>query len=148
MRLSSSFQSAHPGVRAVRAALAAGSVAGLVVIAACTEGPSRSIAAPPAVRGAVIGSGGFGQAKLLTLCVDASAPAGTYTFVNDQLNRSFVPDGFNNALSGNGVWDGSFWNDPGDGGDGTTVANALEGVTYTLNPGGCVNVLTRTSGNV
>src|SRR5258707_5606980 len=151
MRLVPSFRLSYPDVRALRIALAAGAVAGLVVIAACTDnGGSKAITAPGGVRNATIGSGGFGQAKTLTLCVDdVTSPGGTYTFKNAFLNRSFAQDSYNNALSGNGFWDGTYWNDPGDGGEGTTVANALANVNYTVTPGaaGCIVVLNRTSGD-
>ena len=148
MRLMPSFHLSYADVSAARVALAAGAVAGLVVIAACTDGASKAITAPPqSARSAVIASGGFGQAKSLNLCLDASAPAGTYTFRNIALNRSFAQDSWSNALAGNGFWDGAFWNDPGDGGDGTTTANALVNVDYTLSPGGCVEVLHRSVGN-
>src|SRR5258708_28702076 len=149
MRLVPSVHRSFPDVRALRIALAAGAVAGLVVIAACTDNGSKSITAPGGLRNATIGSGGFGQAKTLTLCVDASSPAGTYVFKNIALNRDFADDSYNNALSGNGFWDGSFWNDRGDGGNGTTVANALVNVNYNVSPGrgGCVVVLNRTVGD-
>src|SRR5260221_3247080 len=155
MRLVPSFHLSFPDVRALRIALAAGAVAGLVVIAACTDNGGKSITAPGGLRNATIGSGGFGQAKTLTLCVDASSPAGTYVFHNIALNRGqggpppHDPT-YNQALDGNGFFDGTYWNDPGDGGDGTSVANAEVGVNYnvTPGPGGCVVVLNRTVGDV
>jgi len=146
--------SSYPDVRVLRAALGAGAVAGLVVLAACTESSTSVLTFPQAPRTATIGSGGFGQAKTLTLCVDASSPAGTYTFHNIALNRGqggpppHDPT-YTFALDGNGFWDGSFWNDNGDGGDGTTVANADVNVNYPVTPGpsGCVVVLNRTVGD-
>jgi hypothetical protein len=145
----------------LRIALAAGAVAGLVVIAACTD-TGKTITAPSSIRNASIGTGNFGQAKTLTLCVDATSPTGTYTFVTTQLNRSktqggFPGDGDGIALTGNGTFFGGTWYDPGDGGDGTAVANANEGVPYnlvithgvapTVGNGGCVVVLNRTVGD-
>lgn len=154
MRLVPSFQLSFPDVRALRIALAAGAVAGLVVLAACTDnGNSKSITAPGGLRNATIGSGSFGQAKSLILCVDASSPAGTYVFQNTALNRSLPqenpPQSWTNPLDGNGFWDGSYWNDSGDGGDGHTNANALVGVNYNVGvgPGGCVEVLHRDIGD-
>ncbi|MFN2603583.1 MAG: hypothetical protein ABR582_12610 [Gemmatimonadaceae bacterium] len=150
MRLVPSFHLSYPDLRALRNALAAGAVAGLVVLAACTDnGGSKSITAPGGVRKATTGSGGFGQAKTLKLCVDGSSPPGTYVFKNIALNRNFATDSYNNALDGNGYWDGTYWNDPGDGGNGTTVANAEVNVNYNVTPGptGCVVVLNRTIGN-
>ena len=137
-------QLSPPVTRAARVGFAAGAVAGLILIGACTDNRDKTITAPQSPRGATIGSGGFGQEMFLKLCVDASSPNTSYTFVNSELNRNFAQDSWSNALAGNGFWDGSFWNDPGDGGDGTTVANALEGVQYTVAAGGCVTVLTRT----
>ena len=153
MRLVPSFNLSYPDVRALRIALAAGAVAGLVVIAACTDsGSSKSITAPGGIRKATIGSGGFGQARSLILCVDISSPAGTYVFKNTALNRSIPQEGhsYTEPLDGNGAWDGTYWNDSGDGGDGTTTANALVNVNYDVGvgPGGCVLVLHRDQGDV
>src|SRR5512142_436468 len=117
MRPLTTFHLPYPDVRAARTALAAGAVAGLVVIAACTDVGNKSITAPPAPRAATTSSGGFGQAKLLTLCVDPASPLGTYTFVNTKLNRSVAQDGFSSALPGNGFFYNGNWYDPGDGGD-------------------------------
>jgi hypothetical protein len=151
--LLTSFRLSRHDAKAARVALAAGAVAGLALLGACADNGAKTIAGPsPTIRTATASSGGFSQAKTLTLCVSSSSPTGTYTFVNDQLNRSFVPDGYSNALSGNGFWDGAFWNDPGDGGDGTTVANALEGAPYNIShtqgtATDCVVVMNRTVGN-
>jgi len=154
MRLVPSFHLSYPDVRALRIALASGAVAGLVVLAACTDNGGKAITAPSGLRNATIGSGGFGQAKTLTLCVDASSPSGTYTFHNIALNRGqggpppHDPT-YTFALDGNGFYDGAYWNDNGDGGDGTTVANADVNVNYPVTPGpsGCVVVLNRTVGD-
>ena len=152
MRVVPSFHLSFPDVRALRIALASGAAAGLVVIAACTDTGGKTITAPSASqpRNATISSGGFGHAKLLTLCVDASSPGGTYTFKNIHLNRNQSgPDGpFPWTLDGNGVFPGDgFWYDVAVGGDGTTVANADTNIPYTLAAGGCVDVLTRTVGD-
>jgi hypothetical protein len=149
MRPVPSFHLSFPHARALQIAIASGAVAGLAVLGACTDNGGKSITAPSGPRTATIGSGGFGQAKILKLCVSAGSPAGNYTFRNIALNRSFAQDSYNNALSGNGFWDGTYWNDPGDGGDGTTVANAGVNVDYIVTPGagGCVTVLTRSVGN-
>src|SRR6266571_2343729 len=140
MRLVPSFHLSYPDVRALRIALASGAVAGLVVIAACTDTGGKSITAPTSIRKASIGSGGFGQAKKLTLCLDASAPTGVYTFVNTAYNRSRIQppgypgDGDGLALLGNGSHpSGPPSYDNGDGGDGTTASNTTNaGTTYTL----------------
>lgn len=152
MRLVPSFHLSYPDVRALRIALAAGAVAGLVVLAACTDsGSSKAITAPGGIRKATIGSGGFGTARQLILCVDASSPAGTYVFKNTALNRSIPQEGhsYTEPLDGNGAWDGTYWNDSGDGGDGSSTANALVGVNYNVGvgPGGCVLVLHRDVGD-
>ena len=152
MRLVPSFNLSYPDVRALRIALAAGAVAGLVVIAACTDsGSSKSITAPGGIRKATIGSGGFGQARTLILCVDISSPPGTYVFKNTALNRSIPQEGhsYTEPLAGNGAWDGTYWNDAGDGGDGSSTANALVNVNYDVGvgPGGCVLVLHRDVGD-
>ena len=155
MRLVPSFHLSFPDVRALRIALASGAVAGLVVVAACTDTGGKTITAPSAsnLRNATIASGGFGHAKLLTLCVsnDVGTPGGTYTFRNIKLNRSQSDptDGpFPWTLDGNGIFPGDgFWYDVANGGGGSTSANADVGVNYTLGKGDCVDVLTRTSGD-
>ncbi|MFN2603582.1 MAG: hypothetical protein ABR582_12605 [Gemmatimonadaceae bacterium] len=152
MRLFPGLHEMNRDVKAARVALAAGAVAGLVVLGACADNGGKTITAPTSIRNATVSSGGFGQAKTLTLCISANSPTGSYTFVNAALNRNFATDGFNNALSGNGFWDGTSWNDPGDGGDGTTVANAEEGVPYSIShtegtATDCVLVLNRTIGD-
>jgi hypothetical protein len=149
MRLVTAFHLSCGGVKAARVALAAGAVAGLAVLGACADNGGKAITAPANLRNATTSSGGFGQKQQLQVCVSAGSPAGTYTFHNIALNRSFAQDGFNNALVGNGSFDGTFWNDGGDGGTGTTVANKLVGDTYPLTPGGtCALVLNRTSGDL
>jgi hypothetical protein len=132
----------RPAGRAGRVALGAAVVA-MAVIAACTDN-TKTITAPQSPRAATTGSGDFSQEMQLKLCVDGSSPNTNYTFRNDELNRNVAQDSYSNPLSGNGFWDGTYWNDPGDGGNGTTVANALEDVPYTVAAGGCITVLTRT----
>src|SRR6266550_991554 len=70
MRLVPSFHLPYPDVRALRIALAAGAVAGLVVIAACTETGGRSITAPTAIGKATTFSGGFAYAEKILLCIN------------------------------------------------------------------------------
>jgi hypothetical protein len=148
----------YPDVRAVRIALASAAVAGLVVIAACTDSVDKNITAPKATapRLASGSSGGFGNAKHVDLCVDVTSPAGTYSFVNSNENNAI-------ALVGNGFhftnppFPFDAWKDGGDGGDGFTVFNddggppphVAPGANYTLTAGGpCVRVLDRTVANV
>lgn len=145
------FAMSYSHGRALRVALAASAAAGFVMLGACSDGSSNTLTAPASPRAATSGSGGFGQAKTLTLCVSSSSPAGTYTFRNIALNRSIPQEGhsYTEPLDGNGFWDGTYWNDSGDGGDGFTAANASVGVDYTVTPGpsGCVVVLNRTVGD-
>jgi hypothetical protein len=70
MRLVPSFHLSYPDVRALRIALAAGAVAGLVVIAACSESGSQSLTAPTAISKATTFSGGFAYAQKILLCVN------------------------------------------------------------------------------
>lgn len=75
-------------------------------------------------------------------------------FHNTALNRSLPqenpPQYWTNPLDGNGFYDGTYWNDSGDGGDGFTHENAGVGVNYNVGvgPGGCVEVLHRNTGDV
>jgi hypothetical protein len=170
MRLVPSFHLSYPDVRALRIALAAGAVAGLIVIAACTDTGGKSITAPQSPRMQTSGTNSFGTHGKIILCVAASSPTGDYTFVNTRLNRSTPQDGYTQAqgwpiaLTGNGHYNPpslDLWNDGGTGGNGTANANALQGVPYTLHntngvaptlgdgsgSTGCVLVIERTSGN-
>lgn len=105
-----------------RVAMASVAVAGLAVIAACTDGGVVSNLNAPSLRfGESVGPS-IANATLATVCV--SGPAGTYTFVNSA---------YTNGASG------------------TTTINAAVGVPYSLivnggNPTPCVDVLVRTSG--
>jgi len=97
-------------------------VAGLAVIAACTDGGVASNLNAPSLRFGESVGGSIANAKLATVC--ASGPVGTYTFVNSAYTA--------------GV-------------DGTTVLNAAVGVPYTMTltagtPVFCVDVMTRTVG--
>ena len=125
IRMLPPLHSLYPVAKATRLAIAAGAVAGLAVLGACADA-GKTIDGPSQVttpRNARIDSGGLGFAKLVQLCVDASSPAGTYKFVNSGFLAGFE-----------------------NGGTGTTVENAADGVAYTVpvGPGGCVNVETRT----
>jgi len=157
MRLIPSFHSSFPDARAVRTALAAGAVAGLVVIAACTDAgtSSKALTAPAGPRTATTSSGteghGNGFAGHVIVCVDASSPSGTYKFRNSGWN--------NHTALVNGVWNGvpfsAGGDDPGDGGDalapnnGTTVWTPArnDNSEYIVTPGdlGCITVLDRTA---
>jgi hypothetical protein len=155
MRLMPSFHLSYPDARGVRTALAAGAVAGLVTLAACTDSNTspKSLSAPAGPRNATTSSGtqghGSGYAATVRICVDASSPAGTYTFKNSGWNSGI-------AIAA-GSWKGVNWNiggyDPGDGGeglapnDGSRVFSPAEGVTtpYTVGVGSCVTVLERTN---
>jgi hypothetical protein len=130
--------------KAVRVALAAGAVAALAVAGACNN--DKTITAPPsAPRAATTSSGGYGNHGTVKLCVDASSPAGDYTFVNSSEND---PSG---ALPGYGYHDvpsppgTGLWWDQGDGGTGTTVFNATSGTPYLVAAGACITVLDRTA---
>jgi hypothetical protein len=152
MRVLTLSRLSNRDVKAVRLALAAGAVAGLAVLGACADNGARTITSPTNPRNATIAGGGLTQAKTLTLCISSSSPSGSYTFVNSALNRRVPLDGFNNALSGNGFWDGTFWNDQGDGGDGTTSANANVSVPYSIahtmgTATDCLLILNRTVGD-
>src|SRR5260221_2330631 len=125
--LLTSFHLSRRDAKAARVVLAAGALAGLAVLGACADSGGNKITAPTNLRNATASSGGFGLAKTLTLCVSSNSPTGSYTFVNDQLNRSVPLDGPNNALSGNGFFHGTFWYDPRDGGTRTTDRKASAG---------------------
>jgi hypothetical protein len=164
MRPVASFRSWYTDVRAVRVALAASAVAGLVVIAACTDSSDKNLTAPKtpaAPRLANASSGSFANAKHVDLCVDATSPAGSYTFVNSAETNDNPK---NAALTGNGFRFSGVWKDGGDGGTGSTVYNddgggaphVAKGATYTVVPlsgvpndfANCVRVLDRTNANV
>ncbi|HUQ20748.1 MAG TPA: hypothetical protein VM099_14120, partial [Gemmatimonadaceae bacterium] len=150
-----SFHTSFPDAKAVRSALAAGAVAGLVVIAACTDAgsSSKSLTAPAGPRTATTTTGtqghGNGLAAIIQVCVDASSPAGTYKFRNSHWND-------NHAMVA-GSYAGTSWGvggaDPGDGGelltpnDGSRVFTPAEGNNseYTVAVGACQTVLERTA---
>ncbi len=111
-----------------RLAAAAGVVAGLAVLGACTD--SKTITAPVSPRNVTIQGTGFINESTVKVCVDASSPAGTYKFTNS---------GFLSMYALNGVTlDGA------NGGDGTTVENVSDGIEYEIAVGACQVVLTRT----
>jgi len=105
---------------AVRVAVATAAVAGLAIVAACSEGGVASnIGAPSLRKGESVGPS-IANATIARVCV--TGPDGTYNFVNG--NDSTGPGG-------------------------TTVYNAANGVPYSLvvnggNPSPCVDVVTRT----
>src|SRR6266496_4158476 len=73
MRLVPSLHLSYPDVRALRIALAAGAVAGLVVIAACTDNAGKSITAPSgAPAKATTFSGGFAYSQKVLVCVNGA----------------------------------------------------------------------------
>ena len=80
MRARSAWLS-HPKFKATWVALAAGSLAGLAVLGACSDAPVSRIAGPsvkipdPRDYGAV---GGF--AHLIKVCIDQASTPGTYDF--------------------------------------------------------------------
>src|SRR6266542_2514011 len=126
MRLSTSF---HPGVKAVRVALATGAIAGLVALGACAENAGKSITAPGSgPRNATIFGGGYANAGHILACVESSSPAGTYKFTNT---------GTNNGLDLDGNFDGA------DGGDGTWTTNVPDNTEYVVGVGACVTIFTR-----
>jgi len=126
MRLSTSF---HPGVKAVRVALATGAIAGLVALGACAENAGKSITAPGSgPRNATIFGGGYTNAGHILACVEGSSPAGTYKFTNT---------GTNNGLDLDGNFDGA------DGGDGTWTTNVPDNTEYVVGVGACVTIFTR-----
>lgn len=153
MRPVASFRSWYTQVRAVRIALAASAVAGLVVIAACTDSSDKGLTAPKAPaapRLANSSSGGFANSKHVDLCVDPTSPPGVYQFIDSNENNKL-------ALTGNGFQFSGVWKDQGDGGTGTTVFNdaATPGAAYPVSPmsapgnfANCVRVLDRTAANV
>jgi hypothetical protein len=77
MRLMPSFQMSFPDAKALRIALASGAVAGLVVLAACSERSAvPTISAPNSlnVRNATTSSGGLAYQGIIRVCVNG-APA-------------------------------------------------------------------------
>jgi hypothetical protein len=114
-----------------------GAVAGLVVIAACTDYGDKSVTGPPAgPRNSSASSGQEGSNNPLSmagrvkLCVDPSSPVGDYTFVYSHLNDQA-------GLQGNELEDGGFWTDLG--GDWMTSTppaptNLNDGSTTVFNP--------------
>jgi hypothetical protein len=145
MRLVPSLHLSYPDLRAVRIALAAGAVSGLVVLGACQENSDKGITAPSAPRNATTLSVGFAHAKHVILCVSATSPAGTYTFTNTGENdpsASLPGYGFHDVPAPPG---GGLWWDQGDGGTGTTVFAASPDL---LSNGSCITVLDRTAGDL
>jgi len=112
MRPVSPFHSWYPQVRSARIALAAVAVAGVVVVAACTDASEKSITAPAGARNSTSFSGQEGSsnplahAKHVDLCVDKSSPVGDYTFAYSHQNDQV-------ALDGNRFFDGTYWTDEG-----------------------------------
>jgi hypothetical protein len=168
MRLMPSFHLSYPDARGVRIAVAAGAVAGLLVLAACSETDTTTPQAAPkaAPRSAVISSGfqGHGVAGSLAgtieVCVDGTSPAGTYQFTNSGWSITtsgsvsggvFTPPvGSPTAgkrLTGAGDLDISQYviTNPADRGITTFPTGGLGAATYTVAKGaaGCVTVLTR-----
>ena len=159
MRLVPSFHLSFPDVRALRIALASGAVAGLVIVAACSDNTDKTITAPKSMspRNATASSGDFSHAKHVDLCVGFGSPVTTYHFVN-----SHEDDGV--ALNGNGFNFNPPWSDGGDGGDpghvtifnddGGPAPHVAPGAQYDVLPmtsasdsSNCVRVLDRTAGD-
>ena len=70
----------YPNVKAARVALAAGSLAGLAVLGACSEGTVTSkVVGPPVSEPSFVGVVGA-NSHTVQVCVDNSSPAGTYNF--------------------------------------------------------------------
>jgi len=106
MRLSQ-IHSRYSRVRSARVALAAAAVAGLVVIAACTDYGHKSVTGPrTGPRTSSTSSNGFGNAGHVDLCVDKSSPVGDYTFTYSNQNNQA-------ALPGNRFFDSGIWTDEG-----------------------------------
>jgi len=130
------FRLSNPAARAVRLAAAAGTIAGLAVLGACTDA-TKTVSSP--VLGprnsSITNTGGTANGGTVKVCIDASSPPGTYTFVNAGTNSGVETDISNST------------NDGADGGTGTTVPNTTDGTQYTVGvgTGGCVTVLTRTA---
>jgi len=80
MRPLPSFHLVHPAVKAARVAVAAGTIAALVVLGACSDTASKTLSTTATPRGSSTSSGGFTNATRVTLCVNG--PAGNYQFTN------------------------------------------------------------------
>jgi hypothetical protein len=114
MRLMPSFQTSFPDAKALRVALAAGAVAGLVVIAACTEISAPTITAPTLnIRHATTSSGGLAYQGIIRVCVNGANadwvakydsagqhPGYAYTVLNDPPNPGSWPGHFTNGTHG------------------------------------------------
>ena len=86
----------RPRIKAARVALAAGSLAGLAVLGACSESPVVSrVEAPagiPAPRFGIVG----GDSHKVSVCVDPTSdpgpgPGGAYSFTVAAMNPNLVP---------------------------------------------------------
>jgi hypothetical protein len=67
---------------AARAAVAAGTLAGLAVLGACADGVTSKSVTEPNIKIRDEGSGTFANSGVVRLCVSAASPAGTYHFTN------------------------------------------------------------------
>ena len=121
----------NPAWRVARVAVAAGTLAGLAVLGACSDTSTKSITAPLAPRNSTIfgtGGGAFAFARVINVCVDGGSPSGTYTFTTSDIRSNTYFGGTDDA----------------NGGSGTTTPNVAG--TYDLTPGGgCATVITRTA---
>jgi hypothetical protein len=135
--------------RAVRVSLAAGSIAGVIVLAACADSNTSPITAPVSLRQSTVttstaGHGNGGNAGMISVCVDASSPAGTYKFRNSSWNSGLAIPGYGKLMGGT-------WYDQGDGGEafgaagGTTSFFPAKGDNseYAVAVGACVLVVDR-----
>ena len=139
-----SFYFAVAWMNCRRPATVAALAAGLTVLVACSDNGDKSLTAPPAPRNATTSSGNLGHAAQITVCVDASSPAGTYKFRNSSWNSGLALPGYGVNLNGT-------WYDQGDGGEGygagagTTNWSPAKGDNseYTVAVSACVTVENR-----
>jgi hypothetical protein len=138
MRLMPSFQTSFPDAKALRVALAAGAVAGLVVIAACTESSAPTITAPTLnVRTATTSSGGFAYQGKILVCVNGTNGDWALSYDSTGVHPSYGFSVLNNFPNAGG-WPGHLTN--GDGvshGDGTITGGSITA-------GSCTEVYTVT----
>ena len=66
------YHLSHPALRSARFSLAAGAVAGLIVLAACTDAGTTKVTAP-GPRAATIGSGGLANPGVIQACATGAA---------------------------------------------------------------------------
>ncbi len=116
MRHASFFRLSYQDVKAVRVAISAGAVLGLIAISACADNQSPSITAPRSLSKATVSSGGFANAGKVTICVNGvsttftaaymstgQVPSGQVMITGDTPNHTLLTSG--GAISGGSCFD-------------------------------------------